>query len=321
MKNNLFKLAASIACVAAVLPAWAQEPYPSRTITVIVPLTAGSQLDILARGLVDGLSKLTSQPIVVVNRDGAASTIGVGAVARSKPDGYTLGFGADGAFVIQPFLRTDLNYKVDEFEYICQTNTTPLVFMVGPKSPYKSIADLIEAGRKAPGKLNFGTVGHATSFHLLAESISMEAGVKWNHIPFRVVGDMVSQTLNGTLDFTVSVPNTLNAGGGVIKGLGITGDGKVPNLPPVPLLRDMGYKYSAPPSVIGFYAPKGLPSDALGWLRNACPRAVESPGFVGNSVKTLTAVAYGDSAAYTGEIQRGNREIGELIRKLNITAQ
>lgn len=321
MKNPLVKLAAALPLLACAMPLPAQEAYPSRPITVIVPLTAGSQLDILARGLADGLSKLTAQPIVVMNRDGAASTIGVGAVARSKPDGYTLGFGADGAFVIQPFLRNDLNYKVDDFEFICQTNSTLLVFMTGPKTPYKSVADLIEAGRKAPGKLNFGTVGHATSFHLLAESISLEAGVKWNHIPFRAVGDMVSQTLNGTLDFTVSVPNTLNAGGGVIRGLGITGDGKVPNLPPMPLLRDMGYKYAAPPSVIGFYAPKGIPNDALGWLRNACPRAVESPGFVSNSVKTLTGITYGDSATYTGEIQRGNREVGDLIRKLNITAQ
>ncbi|MSQ51170.1 MAG: tripartite tricarboxylate transporter substrate binding protein [Betaproteobacteria bacterium] len=319
MINILSKLV--LPFIAFAPPAICQDAYPSRPISVIVPLTAGSQLDILARGLVDGLSKLTAQPIVVINRDGAASTIGVGAVARSKPDGYTLGFGADGAFVIQPFLRTDLNYKVDDFEFICQTNSTLLVFMVGPKSPYKSVADLLEAGRQSPGKLNFGTVGHATSFHLLAESISLEAGVKWNHIPFRVVGDMVSQTLNGTLDFTVSVPNTLNAGGGVIKGLGITGDGKVPNLSPVPLLRDMGYKYSAPPSVIGFYAPKGIPTDALGWLRNACTRAVESPGFIANSTKTLTGITYNESAAYTREVQRGNREIGDLIKKLNITAQ
>mgnify|MGYP003341082486 CR=1 FL=1 len=108
---------------------------------------------------------------------------------------------------------------------------------------------------------------------------------------------------------------------GLARGLGITGDGKVANIPPVPLLRDMGFKYSAPPSVIGLYAPKGIPADSLAWLRNACSRAVESPGFVGNSVKTLTGITYGDSASYAREVQRGNREIGELIRKLNITAQ
>jgi tripartite-type tricarboxylate transporter receptor subunit TctC len=319
--QSLIPLAAALLAVLFARHAVAQEAYPSRPITMIVPLTAGSQLDILGRGITDGFSKLTSQPIVVVNRDGAASTIGVGAVANSKPDGYTIGFGADGAFVIQPFLRNDLTYKMEDFEFICQTNSTLQVFMVGPKSPYQSVADLIEAARKSPGKLNFGTVGHATTFHLLAESIALEAGVKWNHIPFRVVGDMVSQTLNGTLDFTVSVPNTLNAGGGTIRGLGITGDGKVPNMPAVPLLRDMGYKYAAPPGIIGLYAPKGIPVDSLGWLRNACSRAVESPGFVANSVKTLTGISYADSAAYTREVQRGNKEIGELIRKLNITAQ
>jgi tripartite-type tricarboxylate transporter receptor subunit TctC len=314
-------LALAGAFLAISAPVIAQEPYPSRPVTIIVPLSAGSQMDILARGLADGLSKLTSQPMLVVNRDGAAATIGVGAVARSKPDGYTLGFGADGAFVIQPFLRNDLNYKVDEFEFICQTNSTLLVFMVGPKSPYKTMGELIEAARKNPGKLNYGTVGHATSFHLLAESIAIEAGIKWNHIPFRVVGDMVSQTLNGTLDFTVSVPNTLNAGGGVIRGLGITLDGKAPNIPPVPLLRDLGYKYAAPPSVIGLYAPKGVPPDSLAWLRSSCAKAVESPSFTGNSVKTLTGISYADSQGYAQEVMKGNREVGELIKRLGITAQ
>src|SRR5436190_22011937 len=95
-------------------PALAQEAYPSRPVSIVVPLNAGSALDILARWLADGLSKLTPQPFAVINRHGAASTIGVGVVARARPDGYTVGFGADGAFVIQPFLRSDLNYKVDE---------------------------------------------------------------------------------------------------------------------------------------------------------------------------------------------------------------
>ncbi len=311
----------ALACAVFALPAIAQETYPARPISMIVPLAAGSQLDILARGLADGLSRLASQAVVVVNRDGAAATIATAVVARSKPDGYTIGFGADGAFVIQPYLRTDLNYKVDEFEFICQTNTAMQVFLVGPNSPYKSMSDLIEAGRKSPGKLNYGTVGLATAFHLLAESVSMEAGVKWNHVPFRVVSDMIAQTLNGTLDFTVTVPNTLNAGGGAMKGLGITGDGKVPNLPPVPLLRDMGVKYAAPSSLIGLYAPKGIPGDALGWLRNACARAVESPGFTNSSIKTLTGIKYADSASFAGDIFRSNKEIGDLLRKLDIKAQ
>ncbi len=320
MKPLHTALALSLICAAQ--PAWSQESYPSRPISFVVPLAAGSQLDILARGLADGLSKLTPQAIVVLNRDGAAATIATGLVARSKPDGYTIGFGADGAFVIQPYLRADLNYKLDDIEFICQTNSAMQVFMVGPNSPFKSIADLIEAARKSPGKLNFGTVGHATAFHLLAESIALEAGVKWNHVPFRVVGDLIAQTLNSTLDFTVSVPNTLNAGGGGrIRGLGITGDGKVPNLPPVPLLRESGFKFASPASAIGMYAPKGLPPDVLGWLRNACTRAVESPGFVNSSVKTLTSIKYADSATFGAEMMRSSREIGDLLKKLDIKAQ
>ncbi len=317
------KLLCALALAALLLSpqAGAQETYPSRAITVIVPLTAGSQLDILARGLADGMSKLTSQPVVVLNREGAAGTIGVGAVARSKPDGYTIGFGPDGSFVVQPYLRTDLPYKVDEFEFLCRTNVTPLVFMVGPNSPYHSLADLIAAARANPGKLNYGTIGHASSFHLLAESVALESGIKWNHVPYRALNEMTTQALNGTLDFVVSLPNTLLAGNGTMRGLAITDGGDVPNMPKLPRISDLGIKYSAPPSVTGLYAPKGTPPEALAWLRKACAQAVQAPGFITASTTSLSAVNYADGATYAGEVQRGNHDVGDLIRKLNITAQ
>jgi len=301
-------------------PLMAQDSFPSRPVTLIVPLSAGSQIDIIARGFAESLSKVGNQPVVVQNREGASSIIGVDAVAKAKPDGYTLGFGPDGAFVIQPNLNSTLPYKSDDFEFICQTNSTMFLFLVGPQSPFKTINDLIETARKSPGKINFGTGGVATSMHLLAESVASEANVKFNHVPFKNIGDLSVQTLNGTVDFTVSVPNMLmvNLSKGM-RALAISGDGKVPNLPNIPLLKEMGFKQAGNSSMIGLYAPKGMPADVSAWLRNSCQKAATGTEFASTSAKTLSAVEYNNSTVYSKSIIQIQKFNGELIKKINIS--
>jgi tripartite-type tricarboxylate transporter receptor subunit TctC len=298
----------------------AQDSFPSRPITLIVPLSAGSQVDIIARGLAENLSKVSNQPVIVQNREGASSIIGVDAVAKAKPDGYTLGFGPDGAFVIQPNLSTNLPYKSDDFEFICQTNSTMFLFLVGPQSPFKTVNDLVESARKSPNKINFGTGGVATSMHLLAESVASEANVKFNHVPFKNIGDLSVQTLNGTVDFTVSVPNmlmvNLNKG---MRALAISGDGKVPNLPNIPLLKEMGFKQAGNASMIGLYAPKGMPAETSAWLRNTCQKAVTSTEFATTSAKTMTAVEFNNANTYSRSIIQSQKLNGELIKKINLS--
>ena len=298
----------------------AQDTFPSRPITFITPLSAGSQIDIIARGLAEALSKVSNQLVVVQNREGASSIIGVDAVAKAKPDGYTLGFGPDGAFVIQPNLNANLPYKSEDFDFICQTNSTMFLFLVGPQSPFKTVNELIETARKSPGKLNFGTGGVATSMHLLGESVASEANVKFNHVPFKSIGDLSVQTLNGTVDFTVTVPNMLmvNLSKGM-RALAISGDGKIPNLPSIPLLKEMGFKQAGNPSMIGLYAPKGMPAEATTWLRNACQKAVVSAEFAATSAKTMTAVQYNDGISYGKLLAQSQKSNGDLIKKLNIS--
>ena len=298
----------------------AQDTFPSRPIVLITPLSAGSQIDIIARGLAEAFSKVSNQPMVVQNREGASSIIGVDAVAKAKPDGYTLGFGPDGAFVIQPNLNANLPYKSEDFDFICQTNSTMFLFLVGPQSPFKTVNELIETARKSPGQINFGTGGVATSMHLLGESVASEAKVKFNHVPFKNIGDLSVQTLNGTVDFTVTVPNMLmvNLSKGM-RALAISGDGKIPNLPSIPLLKEMGFKQAGNPSMIGLYAPKGLPTDATLWLRNACQKAVTSAEFDATSAKTMTAVQYNDGISYGKSLAQSQKSNGDLIKKLNIT--
>ncbi|MDQ6680342.1 MAG: tripartite tricarboxylate transporter substrate binding protein, partial [Pseudomonadota bacterium] len=186
-----------------------EDLYPSKPVTIVVPQSAGSQADLLVRVLAEQLGSSLHQHFIVNNREGAAGTIGVAAVKQARPDGYTLGYGAQGAFTIQPNLRKSMPYDVNDFEFICQSNTITLVVAVGPQSPFKSLSELIEAARKSPGTITLGSVGIGSGPHLVGESIALEAGVKFNHIPFKSIGDLNTQLIAGSIDFTVTTPTLL----------------------------------------------------------------------------------------------------------------
>ena len=295
----------------------AQEAYPTRPVTIIIPFTAGSQPDILARALAEHFTKALGQSFVILNRDGAAGVIGVEALSQSKPDGYTLGYGPQGQFTIQPNLRKNMRYKVEDFEFICQSNTGAFAVVAGPTSPYNSLAELIEAARKSPGKISFASAGHATGPHLIAESLALEAGVKFNHIPFRSVGDMYTQVLGGQIDFAVTTPIFLTSRKDA-KGFAVVADRRLASSPNVPLLKELGFKRSTLPGYLGLYAPKGLPPAASAALRKACPAAVDSEAFKQASEKTATPLLYADTPEYTANIVGDARYMAELLNTLGI---
>ena len=295
----------------------AQDAYPTRTVTIIIPFTAGSQPDILARAMAEHFTKALGQSFVILNRDGAAGVIGVEALSQSKPDGYTLGYGPQGQFTIQPNLRKNLKYKLEDFEFICQSNTGAFAVVAGPTSPYNSLAELIEAARKSPGKISFASAGHATGPHLIGESLALEAGVKFNHIPFRNVGDMYTQVLGGQIDFAVTTPIFLTSRKDA-KGFAVVADRRLPSNPNVPLLKELGFKRSTLPGYIGLYAPKGLPPAVSAALRKTCPAAVDSEAFKQASEKTATPLLYADSPEYTTNIVGDARYMAELLNTLGI---
>jgi tripartite-type tricarboxylate transporter receptor subunit TctC len=317
---------ATTALALAVSSLMAQESFPSRPITMVIPLSAGSQMDVLGRALAEGMSKLGSQPVVVQNRDGAGMTIGMDAVAKARPDGYTIGYGPESPLTLAPHLFSTLPYKVSDFELVCRTNVANMAIVVGPQSPFKSFDDLIAAARRAPGKLTYGTAGIGTPPHLLMEAVATEMGIKLNHVPFRIISDLAVQTMNGSVDFTVTVPNTLavNAARGM-RGLALTGSSAMTELPSLPLVRDIVGKDSPVANYgvggIGIYAQKGVRPEALIWLRTACKSAMESEGFTTVSARTFTPLGYADSAEFLRASQETSRITGDVVRRLDIKVQ
>src|SRR4051794_611415 len=144
----------------------AQAAWPERPIQLIVPFPAGGGVDVIARPFAERFGELLHQPVVVVPRDGAAGTIGMGVVAAAKPDGYMLAFSPSGPITIQPHVIPSLAYKADSLQPVCQLFASEYVLAVRADSPYKSLDDLVKAARAQPGKLTYGFGGVATSPHL-----------------------------------------------------------------------------------------------------------------------------------------------------------
>jgi tripartite-type tricarboxylate transporter receptor subunit TctC len=261
----------------------AQEAYPARAITMIIPLSAGSQVDALGRALADSISKQAGQPVVVINREGAGMVLGMDVVAKARPDGYTIAFGPDAPLSQTPHLRSNVPYKTSDFDL----------------------------------------AGVGTPPHLLMEAVAAELGIKLNHIPFRSISDIAVQTMNGSVDFTVTVPNMLvvNAARGM-QGLALTGDTRMTELPDVPLVRDFIDKTSPTASYgvggLGIYAPKSLRPEAMNWLRKACKTATESTGFATASTNTLTPMNHAEGPDFLRNMLAASKVTEEIVRKLNL---
>ena len=310
----LFAVAASLGLT--ILPAVAQE-FPSKVVSIVVPMSAGGQADILARSLAQEMGKYLHQGVVVVNRDGAAGTLGVAAVKNAAPDGYTIGFGTQGPFTIQPQLRKSMQYEVDDFEFVCETNIGVLIVAVSPKSPFGSLKELIEAARRAPGTITLGSVGVGSGPHLIGEAIALESGVKFNHIPFRSIGDLNVQLIGGGIDLTVTTPALL-ASYKNVRALAVSGSAKLPSHPEVPLLKDLGYKRASVPGFMGVYAPKGIPAPASARLRQACAAASRSEPFITVSERLASPVHYAEGSVYGQSIRQDKNAMADLVRSLMI---
>ena len=322
-KNLRIFLAAAAAFTA--LPLTAQEQGPSRTITMIVPLSAGSAFDVLGRALAEGISKAAGQPVVVLNRDGAAMTLGMDQLAKAKPDGYTIAFSSDIAVNMTPLVMRSVSYKESDFEVVCRTNVLDPIVVTGPNSSIKSFEDLIAAGQREPGKLTYGTSGIGQPGHVLVEAISQQTGAKFAHVPFRNIGELSIQTLNGGVAFSVTAPGILATfvpkG---MRGLATWAPVSASNngLPAMPRIKDLlgerAPSAAFQPGSLGVFVPKGLDPNMRAWLRSTCKTASEAPGFIAASKAVFARQAYLDGPAFQTAMNESGKIAADLIPRLNI---
>lgn len=257
----------------------AAQDWPSRNITVIVPLGAGSASDLIARAVMEQLGKQLGQTIVVENRPGAGGTIGANAVAKSAPDGYTIL--VYGALASAHALHAKLPYDTfNDFVPVTPLGQQPLVVVTSPAKGYKKLGDLIAAGKAKPGALNYTTAGVGSASHFGAERLRAAAGFEAQHIPFKGAAEAVTEVIADRADFSVQLFSTTLPfiREGKLAALAVSSQTRASVVPDVPTTIEAGLP---PESVYPFYTavylPAKTPPEIVEKLQRETVKALQAP--------------------------------------------
>ena len=289
-------LAASAMALAFACPA--QAAWPERPITLIIPASPGGTTDISARLIADKLSAKLGQQVIVENRAGAAGIIGAQALARAKPDGYTLLMGNIGPNAINYALYKTLPYKPADFAPITLVISVPNVLVVNEASPVRSVADLRAEARRDPAKVSFGSSGAGQSPHLSAELFKQRAEISGTHIPYKGAGPAVAALLGRQFTFMIdNLPSSMPyIQSGKLRALAVTSDKRLAELPDVPTMAEAGVKDMVVTAWFGLVAPAGTPRDVVDKLYIATRDVVRSSD-ISDRFKAMGGQAGGNTPA------------------------
>lgn len=258
--------------------AQAQDKYPSRPVTIVVPQAAGGANDTIARVIAQKLSEQTGQSFVVDNRPGAGGNIGTVAAAKAKPDGYTLMLTADSSMVINPSLYKSTGFDPSkDFEAVAPVATAGYVLVANPSFPAKSVGELITLAKQQPGKIAIGSAGNGTLNHLIGEMLSKQAGIELVHVPYKGAAAAVTDLIAGQVQVSVqSLPSSIaHIRAGKIKVLGVVNPKRVPALPDAPTIGETLKGFGATPWY-GMFAPAGTPKAIVQQLNAEINKALDS---------------------------------------------
>jgi tripartite-type tricarboxylate transporter receptor subunit TctC len=289
-------LAAALFCLAGSALA---QAYPSRPVRIIVPFSAGSATDIIARVMADHLGKSMGQAFVVENKPGAGGIVGTEQAKIAPPDGYTLVAAGSGPFGINPGVYSKLPYDpLKDFELIGNVVLTPQALVVGAQTPYMSVKDFVAAAKSKPGEIAFASLGNGSTSHLTMEAFQSAAGIKLNHIPFKGSSDAQTQIIGGSVPvMSDTVPGVLaQVKAGKLRALGVAIPKRSPYLPDVPTLAEQGYPGFESVGWIGLAAPAKTPAPILDRLNGEIRRMLQDPA-VKERLDQLAFTPVGDTRA------------------------
>ncbi|MCO6416501.1 tripartite tricarboxylate transporter substrate binding protein [Siccirubricoccus sp. KC 17139] len=256
----------------------AQGAFPDHPLNMVLAFPAGGGTDVAARPLAKIMEKYLGQPIVVTNRPGAAGEIGFTELARSKPDGYTIGFINTPTIVTIPIERPQARFRLDDFAPVLNIVDDPGAVWVLPDSPIKTVADLVAEAKKRPGQISYGTSGIGSDDHLAMLALERVADIKLLHVPFAGGAPVRTATLSKQIELAVT--NMGEAYGdyrqGMFRPIGQMGPSRWQVMPDVPTFREQGFDV-VEGSMRGLAAPAGLPRPVLEKLVNAARQAAQDP--------------------------------------------
>ncbi len=256
------------------------QTFPSKPLRIVVPFAAGGSADAMARILAQGMTAQLGQPITIENRGGAGGIIGIDAVAKAAPDGYTLGLGNATGMSAAQFMTDKMPFDSDrDLAHLTLVVRVPEVLVANSKLGFNTTANLVTYAKANPGKLNYGSAGASSIIRLAVELFKVEAGVDIVHVPYKGIGPAVIDLLAGQVQLTIAdVPAVLqHIRSGALKPLAITSAKRVPMLPDVPTTAEVGYPKVLSDNWYGLIAPGATPADVQRRLHAAAVAALQSP--------------------------------------------
>jgi tripartite-type tricarboxylate transporter receptor subunit TctC len=275
-RRQLLQLAAASAAT-SIWPAWAQNAWPAKPVTLIVPFPAGGGTDAFARPMSAQFAKIAGKQLIIDNRGGAGGTLGAGIAAKAAPDGYTLFMGAVH-HTIAPFMYPKLDYDLErDLVPLILVANVPQVLVVNPKKvPAANFKEFLDYVRKNPARLNYGSAGGGTSHHLAGELFKLQTKTFITHIPYRGAGPALQDLIAGNVDmmFDGLGSSASHIKGGRIKALMVSGAKRNAAFPDVPCSAELGLPDYTVSTWYGVWAPKGSPAEAQAQaveeIRKAC---------------------------------------------------
>jgi tripartite-type tricarboxylate transporter receptor subunit TctC len=313
-----------LAVILALLPlaggAAAQEPYPTRPVTIVAPYPPGGAADLTARPFAPALERALKQPVVVLNKPGAGGAVGTQSVAVAKPDGYTILLTVFSISTIPeaerlagrtpPFTR-------DQFVPIARLNADPTLLMVRPEAPWKSVKELIDDAKKRPNEIIYASAGPNTVAHLAMEAFMQAADIKLRHLPTTGGGPAMTAVLGGHAAVATLSTGAVSAQmkAGKVRVLASSGAKRLAAFPNVPTMRELGYDAEVY-LWTGLFTRKEVPADVRKTLRDAVRKAVEDDEFKAASEKMQMPPAYLDADEFKAWWDKDSEMLAGVIRRM-----
>lgn len=301
---------------------FAQADYPNKPITLIIPFPPGGVTDVVGREVAKNLTKYLKQPVVVENKAGAGGNIGTLALARSKPDGYTLGILTVSAMSIAPHITKNLGFNPEkDFTPITNVVKTDGAILANSSTPFNTVKELVVYAKENPGKVSYASVGNGSIPHLTAEMFAQQAGVSLLHVPYKgaapALQDLLANHIN--LSFETSLVSAVsNLSSGRLKIIAITGPQRSPAAPNVPTVAESGYPNFSAQGWFGLFGPANLPPAIEDALNKATTAALRDPEVISRFEKLGVLPDPQTQASFISFLQVENRKWAAVAKTLNL---
>lgn len=321
-RSLFLRLLAALACACACVgAAFAQEPYPTKPVVYVVPNAPGGSGDVIARSMSSLLARELGVPVIIENKAGATGVIGAQYVARSKPDGYTLLVSSTGPMAIVPGLRADLPYDASgAFLPVIKIAESHTVLVVPASKPWRTVKDIVQAAKAAPGTMSFGSGGSGTVLHLQGELFKLKTGIDMVHVPYKGDAPAVTDLLAGQVSMmfvpTQAVAAQVQAG--LLRVIATTSSHRLPGMPDVPTMAEAGVPDFAGDAWFGAFVPAGTPAAVVARLNAAFNKTLKDPTVVDRLGKLGLTVAGGDPALLATALQTDMKRWAGVIEQAKV---